>query len=313
MGSIKNEWNEKEKEQLIRFFPTMGAEYCSEIIGRSKRGCQEMAKRLKLKRVFKFQNEELLKNTIKESQNYTEVVKKIGLSPRCSGNFQTLKKYIKIFNIDISHFTGGTFQIGNISKSKIDLNLLLKEDSYINRTSLKKRLYSEGLKEKKCEICGIGENWFNGSKIVHILDHINGEPFDNRIENLRIICPNCNSTLETSCSWNKVKKIYDIENDEYKNAKIYKKCNCGKIILIGSKMCSECNGENSRKVDRPNLEILEKEIEKFGYVGTGKKYGVVGNTIKKWIKQYQKINKKEESTEIGIGPVLKTGHHREVV
>jgi hypothetical protein len=288
MGSIKNEWREEEKQQLIEFFPTMGAEYCSDIIGRSKRGCQEMAKRLKLKRIFKFQNEELLKSVVEDSKNYTEVVKKIGLSPRCSGNFQTLKKYIKIFNIDISHFTGGSFQIGNTPKNKVKIESILKVDSNFSRTSLKKKLYSEGLKEKRCEICGIDENWFNGSKIVHILDHINGDPFDNRIENLRIVCPNCNSTLETSCSGNKVKKIYDVENDEYKNAKIYKKCNCGKIILIGSKMCSKCNGEDKRKVDRPDLETILKDVKELGYVGAGKKYGITDNGLRKWIKQYQK-------------------------
>jgi len=288
MGSIKNEWREEEKQQLIKFFPTMGAEYCSDIIGRSKRGCQEMAKRLKLKRIFKFQNEELLKSVIEDSKNYTEVVKKIGLSPRCSGNFQTLKKYIKIFNIDISHFNKGEFQFGNIPKNKVKLESILKVDSNFSRTSLKKKLYSEGLKEKRCEICGIDENWFNGSKIVHILDHINGDPFDNRIENLRIVCPNCNSTLETSCSGNKVKKIYDVVNDEYKNAKIYKKCNCGKIILIGSKMCSQCNGEYKRKVDRPDLETILKDVKELGYVGAGKKYGITDNGLRKWIKQYQK-------------------------
>jgi hypothetical protein len=289
MSSDKiNEWSEEEKQQLIEFFPTMGAGYCSKIIGRSKRGCQEKAKNLNLKRIFKFQDEEKLKNVIKESKTYTEVILKMGLSSRCSGNFQTLKKYIKKFEIDISHFTRGEFQISNIPSNKMDLENILVVNSSFSRNSLKKRLYNEGLKKKECEICGMGEDWFNGLKIVHILDHINGVSDDNRIENLRIVCPNCNSTLETHSGKNRNKKIYDSEKNEYKSDKTHKKCNCGKVILIGSKMCTKCMGESKRKFERPDLETLLKDVGELGYKGAGKKYGISDNGFRKWIKSYQK-------------------------
>ena len=284
MSSIKNEWSDKEKEQLIEFFPKMGVKYCSELIGRTKRGCQEMAKKLKIKRVFKFHNEIELRKTIEDSKTYTECVIKVGLSPRCSGNFQTLKKYIKKYNIDISHFDGGKFQVGNIPKNKEELENLLKRDSYISRTSLKSRLYKEGFKKKECEICGIGEDWFGGSKIVHIIDHINGEPYDNRIENLRIVCPNCNSTLDTHGVGNRVKKIYDSEKDEYKSEKTHKKCFCNKVILKNSKMCSSCNGKSNRKVDRPIYEDLLRLVNEIGNTKAGEKYGVTEACIRKWIK-----------------------------
>ena len=63
---------------------------------------------------------------------------------------------------------------------------------------MKNRLYDEGLKERKCELCGQDENWY-GKKMSLILDHINGVNNDSRIENLRILCPNCNATLPTHC------------------------------------------------------------------------------------------------------------------
>jgi hypothetical protein len=148
--------------------------------------------------------------------------------------------------------------------------------------------YQENLKEKKCEICGIDENWFGGSKLVHILDHINGDPYDNRIENLRIVCPNCNSTLDTNCRGNKVNKIYDSEKDLYRSDKTHKKCSCGIIILKGSKFCTKCNGENQRKFERPDLETLLQDVKELGYVGAGKKYGITDNGLRKWIKSYQK-------------------------
>jgi hypothetical protein len=125
--------------------------------------------------------------------------------------------------------------------------------------------------------------------LVHILDHVNGDPYDNRIENLRIVCPNCNSTLETNCGKNKNKKIYDSEKDIYKSDKRYKKCTCGKVILKESKFCSKCNGINQRKSDRPDLETLLKDVEELGYVGAGKKYKITDNGLRKWIKSYQNM------------------------
>ncbi len=60
---------------------------------------------------------------------------------------------------------------------------------------LKLRLFAEGLKENKCEICGISE--WNGLKLNCQLDHIDGNKNNNNLENLRIICPNCHSQTET--------------------------------------------------------------------------------------------------------------------
>jgi len=285
-----NIWTDNEKELLFKYFPTMGSTYCSELIGRSKRACQEMAKKLSLKRKvnFRYEDVEAFEKLVKNSKNYTEVVIKLGLSPRCSGNFQTIKKYILLYNIDISHFTGGEFQNGNVPPNKKNIRDVLKENSFFSRQSLKKKLYQENLKEKKCEICGIGEDWFGGSKLVHILDHKNGDSYDNRIENLRIVCPNCNSTLETNCGRNKVKKIYDSEKDTYRSDKTHKKCSCGRVILKSSKFCTKCNGESQRKFERPDLETLLKDVEELGYKGAGKKYGISDNGLRKWIKSYER-------------------------
>jgi hypothetical protein len=60
---------------------------------------------------------------------------------------------------------------------------------------LRIRLISEGLKEKKCELCGITE--WNNKPISFELDHINGIRNDHKLENLRIICPNCHSQTTT--------------------------------------------------------------------------------------------------------------------
>jgi len=104
------------------------------------------------------------------------------------------------YNLDISHFRSGTENA--IIKNTIPLNeILVENSSYTNRTKLKKRLYDSGLKKPICELCGQDEWWY-GKKMSLILDHINGINNNNRLENLRIVCPNCNATLPTHCRGN---------------------------------------------------------------------------------------------------------------
>jgi hypothetical protein len=88
------------------------------------------------------------------------------------------------------------FHIYTWNNDKINLCDILIENSSYSRASLKDRLYKEGLKKRECELCGQGEEWV-GKKMSLILDHINGVNNDNRIENIRIVCPNCNATLDT--------------------------------------------------------------------------------------------------------------------
>ena len=70
---------------------------------------------------------------------------------------------------------------------------------------LKKRLISEGLLDKVCVECGITDSWNNKPIILH-LDHINGVNNDHRLENLRLLCPNCHSQTDTWCGRGKVRK-----------------------------------------------------------------------------------------------------------
>ena len=98
-------------------------------------------------------------------------------------------------------------------KIKIPLKDILVPNSHYSRSSLKKRLYDEGIKCKKCELCGQGEEW-NGKHMSLILDHINGIWNDNRLENLRIVCPNCNATLPTHCGKNSSIKVKEKLNKQ---------------------------------------------------------------------------------------------------
>lgn len=141
---------------------------------------------------------EILETLVKNSNNLTEVIEKLGLVPR-GRNFDTLKNYIKVFNLDASHFNKNIKRLG--LRFTRDIDFYLKEGSKIGSSKLKDKLYHTGLKERICELCGQNEEW-RGFKISLILDHKNGNYRDNRLENLRIVCPNCNATLSTHCGKN---------------------------------------------------------------------------------------------------------------
>ena len=119
-----------------------------------------------------------------------------------------------------------------------------------------------------------------------ILDHINGVPDDHRLENLRIVCPNCAATLDTHCG--------------RKNRKPPRECaRCANEFLpqYGTqRYCSrECgqrvawaNRRTRRRVKRPPYPQLFAEIEATSYCAVGRKYGVSDNAVRKWVRQYKR-------------------------
>ena len=91
---------------------------------------------------------------------------------------------------------------GNKKGIKIPLNEILEGKHPEYQTfKLKKRLIWEKVKENKCEVCGISE-WMNRELIMQ-LDHIDGDPHNHKLDNLRMICPNCHCQTDTWCGKNK--------------------------------------------------------------------------------------------------------------
>ena len=147
-------------------------------------------------------NLEKVKEIIYESISYSECMIKLGYNCKGGGTFTKLKKLIADNNIDISHFKGCAH--GKSRNIKINKEDVFRENStYINNTSLKSRLIKDYNFKEKCSICGISE-WM-GNKLSLQLDHINGINKDNRVENLRLLCPNCHSQTETFSGSNKLK------------------------------------------------------------------------------------------------------------
>lgn len=136
------------------------------------------------------EKEQLLK-AIENATSYSQILR--NLNKAISGNaVKRLKKQLEEFGITVSF--DNTKQVENFVKKPIEY--YLRDNVKCDSGHLKERLIKEGLKEDKCEACGIGNEW-NGYPLTLQLDHINGNHSDNRLENLRILCPNCHSQTST--------------------------------------------------------------------------------------------------------------------
>ena len=144
----------------------------------------------------------------KESFSYRQVLHKIGLK-EAGGNYTQIKKYLAEYKINIKHFRGKGWNRGTkgLGVARISLEEILRPNSSFQSYKLKKRLFAAKLKFPRCEICGWSKTSDDG-RIPLELDHINGDSHDNRIENLRVLCPNCHSLQPThrGCNMKKRKK-----------------------------------------------------------------------------------------------------------
>jgi hypothetical protein len=211
------------------------------------------------------------RDLIAKSISYKEALHFFGFDNKGSNN-KTIKARIKHLNISVSHFNPKHYKAGQLSTNrKIPLSDILVENSTYPRTKLKKRLIENGMLKEVCSICGCKDKW-QDKKLIMILDHINGVNNDNRIENLRLTCPNCGSQLDTHAGRNKKRVTYYCEScGEEKKTKY-------------SKNCNTCSKLERRKIKRPSREALLKDVENLGYEGTGRKYKISGNSIRNWLK-----------------------------
>jgi len=143
---------------------------------------------------------------VAQSKSYAECLRKIGYSSNSGDATQVLKNKINDLHLSTEHFL---FKGASPIRTEEEI---FCENSEVSQKTLRK-YYKQKFPQYNCSICNLSTIW-NNKKLVLILDHINGNNHDNRIENLRWVCPNCNSQLDTTNARNPNHKKYYCENVE---------------------------------------------------------------------------------------------------
>lgn len=201
-----------------------------------------------------------------ECNSINEVCKYLNLK-YVNGYYKKVKKTIIDNNLDISHF--GTLEKTVIHPSfkRVSNEEYFKNNTSHNGTSILKRLLNLG-RERKCENPECGLKKWHDNDIPLQVHHINGNHFDNRLENLQILCPNCHALTDTYGN----SKIHREKSKEEKNNKI-----------LVSNISNNILEQKKEEIEKEDLLRLFKRYKSF--VKVGKILGISDNGVRKRCKK----------------------------
>lgn len=232
------------------------------------------------KSIFDRIPEEELREIVKNSVSRLEIFATLNL--RASGaSYKILTRILQEKNIDYSHLNKRRKVKSSTFKYKdFDKEVLIENSPYVSASTLKKRLIKLNILENKCQKCGLGNLWQNETISLQ-LDHINGIRNDNRLENLRILCPNCHSQTPTFAGKRFAKKTKN--NDKTLTIPCP---SCNKPYRGYGKTCKSCKQES--KIPQIYLKNPEGIIEKLynaPMIEVASELNISDNGVRKFLKR----------------------------
>lgn len=227
----------------------------------------------------KYTDEQFIE-AVKNSPDIKSVLRALGLYPGAA-NYQMVRRRVVLLDLDTSHW--GKQQ--RTRSDKLPNDKVFVENSTSNKHRLKQRIIDEKLLPYECKECGISE--WRGHRLSLHLDHINGNRNDDRLENLRFLCPNCHSLTETYCR----AKHWAPQDSPKKDGRRISHCvECGAEISFHGLRCRKCESQkrvqdqSGAKIDWPSLDVLREMVARTSYAETARQLGVSDNAVRKHIR-----------------------------
>ncbi len=239
---------------------------------------------MKINTIYDVQPDKI-KEVLSESMTYGDFFNKLGLKNDTAQRFG-LRQMVRIFSIDLTEFKKNVKTHLSSIKSEKGSNGQITEqynndeiftiESKHPRETLRRRIIKYGLLECRCESCGVGTE-YNGEPLTLHLDHKNGVNNDNRLVNLRFLCPNCHSQTSTYARAKRTNNWSPI-------------CKCGVKKGRGHHTCRECADINNgikNRIFNPSPDEFKLKLQELNWnnIKIGEFYGVSDKAISKRCKK----------------------------